>query len=95
MAGGGADEVGNGVALEDEIVGAISPLFNWVHRIASVVVILVHHQHAVTESILEICNNMRSTKVMSSTMHYLTGREIKKREQRLHNVERTVELIVG
>lgn len=74
MAGGGADEVGNGVALEDEIVGAISPLFNWVHRIASVVVVLVHHQHAVTESILEICNNMRSTKVMSSTMQYLTGK---------------------
>lgn len=73
MAGGGADEVGNGVALEDEIVGAISPLFNWVHRIASVVVVLVHHQHAVTESILEICNNVRSTKVMSSTMQYLTG----------------------
>lgn len=74
MAGGGADEVGNGVALEDEIVGAISPLFNWVHRIASVVVVLVYHQHAVTESILEICNNMRSTKVMTSTMQYLTGK---------------------
>lgn len=85
MAGGGADEVGNGVALEDEIVGAISPLFNWVHRIASVVVILVHHQHAVTESILEICNNyMRSTKVMSSTMQfYLTGRLKRENDYRI------------
>lgn len=54
MAGGGADKVGNGEALEDEIVRAISPLFNRVHRIASVVVVLVHHQHAVTGPILEI-----------------------------------------
>lgn len=63
VAGGAADEVDHGVALEDEIVGSISPLFNWLHHIASVVVVLVYHQHAVMTiaPILEICNNIRNS----------------------------------
>ena len=77
VAGGAADEVENGVALEDDIVGSISPLFNWSHHIARVVVVLVHHQHVV----MTIAPYWKFATQQHHEIHYVVLDWLKKKEQ--------------